>query len=126
MPETTKQKFLADLDLALEDIPEHALMEVLLDAYRDKLKRIQELEGENAHERQRLFDERESLRQEQHRMRRDPLYCAHGTYFMLCNNRKFRIDIHGQNFSMFERIDQYDFVAMQLPQEEWMKLKCPK
>lgn len=118
-----RSRILEALGDVVDDISEERLLDILIDSYAAKKRRISELEGENAHERQALHDDRERLREEMRRMRSDPLYGAHGTYFFLCNNRKFRFDIYGRHISMFERVDQYDFAAMQLSQEEWMKSK---
>lgn len=68
-------------EVDVSDIGTEALVDILTSRIKAQDKKIQELHGENAEERQRLHDEMEKLRRERNRMRSDPLYCAAGRYF---------------------------------------------
>ena len=116
---SVKQKILDGLGCALDHISEERLIDILLDAYKAKQRHIEQLEGENAHEREMLHAEHESLRREQEKMRRDPLYCAHGRYFFAVNGRRFIVDVQGGQIDMCEREKRIDVRAQRLSAEEF-------
>lgn len=99
----SKQKLLEALCITFDDLSESRLLDILVDAYKAKKKRIAQLEAENAHERETLRAEREALLSERRQMRSDPLYCATGDYFFECNGHRFAVQVHGAHVQMFER-----------------------
>ena len=116
---TTKKKIIAALGCALDDISEERLLDILLDAYAGKKKRIQELERENLAERERLHQDLECIRREQDRMRSDPLYSLGGDYYFFCNGRKMLVQVQGGQIQMCERIGTIDYCAKQVARESW-------
>ena len=116
---SVKEKILDALDVAIDDVSELRLVDILLDAYKLKVKRIEELNAENAMERERLYAERDMMAQERHKMRSDPLYCAAAEYYFSCDGRKFGIHIQGPRIDMFERRNNVDIRAQQLSRSEW-------
>ena len=116
---SVKQKILDGLGCALDHISEERLIDILLDAYKAKQKRIEALEGENAHEREMLHAEHESLRREQHKMRSDPLYCASGRYYFGVNKMRFVVDVQCGQISMFQRESRVDVRAQQFTAVEF-------
>lgn len=116
---TVKDKILAALGCALDEISETRLIDILLDAYEKKKQRIAVLEGENAHERARLEFEHDKMREEYRRMLNDPLYCAGGEYFFCLDGRRFCFRVQGHHVEMFERRGIHDFAAIQHSAREW-------
>lgn len=114
----TKQRLLKALDCSLEDISEDRLVDILLDTFNAKKRRIEELEGDNARERFDIQNERDRMRDELHRMRSDPLYGAGGEYYFMCDGKKFGVVVQGR-ISMFERRGSIDYAAQQLSPREW-------
>ena len=110
---TTKDKILKALDCALDDISEGRLVDILLDAYKAKNRRIEELEAENESERQGLHRDREGIRQELHKMRCDPLYGAGGDYFFVCDGRRYHVRVQGR-VDMYERRGTVDYAAQSI------------
>ena len=118
---TTKQKILAALDCALDDLSEERLVDILLDAYERKKARIVELEAENAAERQRIHAERKALQREQHRLSSDPLYGARGEYFFTLDGRYFSVSISGRDIYLTERRIGYLWSYLQISHEDWRR-----
>lgn len=78
---TIKAKLLEAVgEVDINDIGTEALVDILVSRIKAQDKKIQELHGENAQERQRLHNEVDSLHMEQRKMRSDPLYWATGLY----------------------------------------------
>ena len=106
---TTKQKILDALNLTLDHIGEDRLLDILLDAYKAKDRRISDLERENESEHRTLRLQQESIREEIGRMRRDPTYGAVGDYFFelqgICKG-KIRVTV-----STLGRVDVFQMGA---------------
>jgi hypothetical protein len=115
----TKEKILAALNCALDDIAEDRLLDILLDAYRAKKARIAELEVANEAEREKLQYAHDALHREQIRLRHDPLYGAAGAYYFKVNGRRFGVTVVGSKIEMFERVRGVDFSAQQMSLAEW-------
>lgn len=113
---TTKEKILAALDCALEDLSDDRLLDILLDAYESKKKAIKDAEARWAEMR---FD-REQLRADVHRMRTDPLcYTVAGQYHFREGNRKFCVVINGRDLTMYERRGIVDYSMPQITGAEF-------
>ena len=113
-----KQKLLAALGITLDDVSEERLLDILLDAYKAKQKQIQQLEGENGHEREMLHAEREKLRDELHRVRSDPLYGASGQFWFLGGlpQVSYCVTIQsGKAVEMYERHGKIDYRMQAIP-----------
>lgn len=118
----SKQKILDALDVAIDDLGEDRLIDILLDAYKAKNDRILQLEGENCHERLVLQSERESLREESRRMRSDPLYGPGGHYFFLVNDHKIKVIVQGGRIDVFERLKDIIYPAQIVSPADWERL----
>lgn len=118
----TKQKILAALDCALDDINEDQLIDILLDAYKAKKDRISQLEGENCHERMIMHSERENMHREYQRMRSDPRYFATGEYFFAVNQHKIGVIIQSGKISVYERVKHVDYSGMEMTWPDWERL----
>ena len=116
-----KQKILEALDVAIDDIKESRLLDILLDAYKDQKRQIAELKAENSAERESMYHERESMKAEHRRMREDPLYCASGNYYFVCNGRRFVVSVQGFKMEMFEQNESIHHFAQQLSPSEFNK-----
>ncbi len=99
----TKQKILDALDIAIDDLSEDRLIDILLDAYKDTRRQLNEVKFENARERETIRRERERMQEDHRRMREDPLYCAQGEYYFVYDKRMFGVRIQGRKIDMFER-----------------------
>lgn len=97
MAKTTKEKLLeacGSIDLA--DVGEAALIDILVDKIKSLEKSVIALNGENGAERQRLYDETNRLREEQKRLRNDPLYGTYGQYYFIGSyGSKFILHMQG-------------------------------
>ena len=118
---STKDKILKALDCALDDIGEGRLIDILLDAYKGKQRRIEELEGENERERQDLHAARDKIMYEMDQMRQNPLYGAGGDYFFVCDGRKYHVRVQGK-VDMCERRGTVDYAAQQIGPGEFLSL----
>jgi hypothetical protein len=119
---TIKNKLLDALDITLEDVSEERLIDLLLDAYKVKERRIEVLEGENAHEREDMHHEREKMREEYRRMRSDPLYWREGgVYYFRDYTKCHTVLIQGGQVRLMERIKDVDIAVPQVKQEEWLR-----
>ena len=102
---TSKAKILEALDIALDDVSEDCLLDILLDAYKSKDQAILRLEGENAREREDMHQERERMREEYDRRRSDPLYCtAIGEYYFIDNGCRYRVRVQSGHVSLIRHI----------------------
>jgi hypothetical protein len=110
----SKQKLLDALDCTLEDLSEDRLLDLLLDAYAAKKKKIEELRSENAREAQALHDQREVLDKEYQRMRRDPTIWLASQYFFRTQTALLVVNIRGPEISICERKKGIDYAAEQL------------
>lgn len=119
MTMNTKQKILAALDYALDETSEARLLDILLDAYKSKKDEIQRLRTENQQTRQDLYNEREAMADERHKMRTDPLYSATGQYLFLVNHHKIAVTVRGARISISEKVCQVNYEGQQLPPEMW-------
>ena len=90
-------------EVDVSDIGTEALVDILTSRIKAQDKKIQELHGENARERQRLHDEIERNIAERKRMQNDPLYCLHGEYFFRGNTGIIRVHVHGFKMEVIER-----------------------
>lgn len=119
-----RSRILEALGDVVDDISEERLLDILLDSYAAKKQRIKELEGENAHERQALHDDRERLHEEMRRMRSDPLYGACGDYYFTVGGRYFRFHVHGGRVDMLEECKgNISYAAQQMSLEAWAQKK---
>lgn len=110
---STKQKILAALDCALDDLSEARLLDILLDAYDRKKKTIAALEIESASQQNTIS------RLQSERMHN----CARtitGEYFFIVNDRKIAVSI-GNHVGIYQRSGGTDWVGYQLPRELWDK-----
>ena len=114
-----KEKILGALEMTFEDLSLERLIDILLDAYNGKKKRIEELNAENARERERLHVDIEVMRRERERMRSDPLYLLHGDYFFECNGRRFHVSVQGSHIKMTEQQGKHAYMASQMTWAEW-------
>ena len=114
-----KQKILDGLGCTLDEISEERLIDILLDAYQAKERRIKALEGENAREREAMHEEREAMKREHHLMRTDPLYCAPGRYYFAVAGRRFSVDIQGSAIKMLQRDSRIDVLAQRISENEF-------
>lgn len=111
-----KKKILGVLDVSLDEITEHRLLDILIDAYHAKQKRINELAGANAREREDIHLQREQMAQEHRRMRTDPLYCASGTYLFEYDHRtQVQVDVQGFRVTAVKRADGIFHVLQPAP-----------
>lgn len=118
-----KQKILEALDCVLEDVGEDRLVDILVDAYNAQKERLEASVTENNAERQHMHDERERMKQEHHRMRTDPLYCAAGAFFFVDGDgRTFIVQIKGFKIEMCERRGTIDYAAQQISREEFSQI----
>lgn len=108
-------------EIDIHDIGESALVDILVNKIKSQEKRIQELNGENAHERQRLHDEREAMHKDRQEMRRNPLYGVYGQfYFLGRDNQRIQLVMQsGQIVSMIERFKNTDFMMRQITPTQW-------
>lgn len=114
-----KERLLQALDIAIDDLSEGVLLEVLIAAYEQKKAECAKLQGENAQERENLHLAEGRLLEEQHRLRNDPLYGAAGEYYFDINGRRFGVVVQGSRMDMFERKGNIDYAARQMPPAEW-------
>lgn len=108
---TGKQKILDALDCVIDDLSEDRLIDLLVDAYEAKKRRINELAAENARERESLHHEREMVRAEIHRVRTDPLYTVVGEFCFQTDKAKFGVRIHGGDIQGFEQRGDIHYAA---------------
>jgi hypothetical protein len=119
---TIKDKILAALDCALDDIAEDRLLDILLDAYAAKKAEIERLHGENAREREQLHQELEAAHLDRHRMRSDPLYCAAGAYyFLLGGTDYYAVHIQGTQITLLRRLANHDQLAQPISRDEYSR-----
>jgi hypothetical protein len=118
---SVKSKIVEALGCTLDDISEERLVDILLDSYRTKKQEISRLQVENIREREDMYRERQSLRDEQRRMRSDPLYGPEGYYYFLSDRRKFTVAVQGGRITMSERMKNVDMVAQQVQLVEWLR-----
>lgn len=120
---TIKQKLLSVLDVCIADINEETLLQILLDLYEQRKKRIQELESENAQERQSLHDERESMHRELDRARRDPLYFNNArNYYFINGNEKIIIQANSGKLQVLKRQGLYDSLYNEVSEKDFFKI----
>lgn len=115
----TKQKILAALGCALDDLSEARLLDILLDAYQAKKDEIVELKKANQLEQFKLATEREGVREEIRKVRSDPFYGAAGDFYFICRGKKIAARIHARNVTLYERSAGIDYSASLVSQEEW-------
>jgi hypothetical protein len=120
---TIKDKLLGALDITLEDISEERLLHLLLDAYRAKQRSIEHLESENAREREDMHHEREKIRENYRRMRRDPLYGQEGVYYFIIagNGIRLSVTIQGARINLHQRVSGMDIAAAPVSLETWLR-----
>jgi hypothetical protein len=105
----------------IHDVGEEALVDILVNKIQAQEERIKALQGENAHERERLYAQQEQLRQEQKSLRRDPYYGAYGEFFFLGHdNRRYRLSLQGGAvMSLIERYRKLDWAMQQITPAHW-------
>ena len=117
-----KQKILDALDCVIDDLSEDRLIDLLVDAYESKKRRIIELTSENAREREQLHQDREQIHKEMRLMRTDPLYAPAGEYFFKVpgTKTKFGVRIHGLRIEGYSGTEGGNFIiaAQQIPRWE--------
>ena len=119
-PTSIKQKLIAALDIALEDVGEDRLLDILLDAYASKKREIEKLKNENAGERQYLRKQHDDLVREQHRLRSDPTYGARGEYFFAREGGyKFRVSVTAGGVDLFEYRLGVEYCILSLSPGAW-------
>ena len=118
---TAKTKILEALDIALDDVSEDRLLDILIDAYKSKDQAILRLEGENAREREYIYHEREQMRDEFRRMRSDPLYCREGTYYFAVDKSRFTVLVQGGRVDLMVRSHGHDVIATPMSPEDWLR-----
>lgn len=117
-PVSTRSRILAALDVTLEDIPEHRLVDILLDSYRAKVREVAELRQENAVERESIEAARQQFIEETREMRCDPFYCANGAELTFVDNSDcFVVRAFGGKVQLFKRKDGVDYVLRQISSE---------
>lgn len=108
-------------EVDVSDIGTEALVDILTSRIKAQDKKIQELHGENAAERERLYREIEAINEERKRMRQDPLYFLHGEYFFRGNTGIIRIHVHGFKIEAIERKGKanVDYLLEQVTRAEY-------
>ncbi len=108
-------------EVDVSDIGTEALVDILTSRIKAQDKKIQELHGENARERQRLHDETEAMRRDRKEMQRNPLACAHGEYFFRCERGLIIINVQGYKMTVMERVGKanIDYLLEQVPPSEY-------
>lgn len=114
----TKSKLLEALDLTMDSLSEGRLIDILLDAYNEKKKRIEELKTENAKERDDLRRATDNIMAERHKMRTDPLYCASGQYWFALDNRLLGLYVQGSKLELIEDRAGINYLYQQISPEE--------
>ena len=80
----------------IADIGNEALVDILVSKICALEKTIQQLHGENAAERERLYREIEAAKRDRNEMRSNPLYGAHGEfYFLGLDDRRYQLIMQG-------------------------------
>ena len=115
----TKQKILEALGIALDDVNEDRLLDILLDAYKAQKDQIVQLRGENAHERLCLQSDRDNMREEMRRIRHDSTYGSVGEYFFIINQHRIGVIVRAGHVSLYERIKNVDYSGQQMSRSEW-------
>jgi hypothetical protein len=119
---TTKAKILAALEIALEDIAEDRLLDILLDAYAAKKRAIEHLSHVNDTEREKLREERQAVHMDRMRMHKDPLYCAAGSYyFRLGGTDYYIVHVQGTKIILQRCQANYDQLAQPISREEFYR-----
>lgn len=117
-PVSTRSRILAALDVTLDDIPEHRLVDILLDSYRAKVREVAELRQENAVEREGIETARQQFIEETREMRRDPFYCVNGAELTFVDNSDcFVVRAFGGKVQLFKRKDGVDYVLKEVSRE---------
>ncbi len=125
---TVRDKILEALG-DIDNISDERLCDLLLDAFAEQRKKIEQLEAFNNAERISLRNEQEALRQEQRRVRQDPLYAAAGDYYFVVRDRFFQLAIQGNRMQLIEAVrgDEampwVNYMGQQLSRQEWENRK---
>lgn len=121
---STKEKILEALgDLEISDISETRLIDLLLDAYQEKVRQVTALESENVSERQSLQDEYKRLEEEHRRIRQDPLYCMHGDYYFINKELKIQVSVQGFTIEAFLCKDGIGYALERVSPDIWVASK---
>jgi len=108
-------------DVDVSDIGTEALVDILTSRIKAQDKKIQELHGENAGERQRLYDATEAINRDRKEMQRNPLACAHGEYFFRSGKNIIIINIQGYKITVMESDGKMDYLLEKVPPSEYYK-----
>lgn len=122
MLSSLKSKLLEALSLSFTDLSEDRLLDILLDDYRAKIKRIDALTAKSDPVQEHLCAYLESIRAENERARFDPLHFLAGEYFFECDGRRLRIHIQHEagcsTIEAFMRVGHIELAARPISREE--------
>ena len=103
------------------------LLDILLDAYRERKEEIEQLRSANAREAQRLHDGHEALMRERQELRYNPLYGANGRWFFTANGQYFSVSITGgqireATLRVKAKGQDVEYAAQPMTPEQWEAL----
>lgn len=117
-PVSTRSRILAALDVTLDDISEHRLVDILLDSYRTKVKEVAALRQENAVERESIESVRQQFIKEMREARSNPFYCTNSAELTFIDNSDcFVLRAFSGKVQLFKRKDGVDYVLKQISSE---------
>lgn len=119
---TIKSKLLEAVGAVdIADIGNEALVDILVAKIKSLEDQIDELRGENAHERQILHSKLEALQDERMELRKNPLYGAHGEYcFVGKGDRRYFLSVKGGLIDrLCERVDGVDLIMEETNVKNW-------
>lgn len=103
-----KQKLLDAVgEVDVSDIGTEALVDILVSRIKAQDKKIKELHGENAAERQHLYDETERMHREIKEMRSNPMYGAYGSYCFTGGMPDVKFILHMRGGKIIEAIARH-------------------
>jgi hypothetical protein len=122
---TLKERLLEALeDTTWEDLPEAALVEVLLEQMKRTKATLFEAQSALLKEGMRTDDIQRSAHEEIRQLRTNPLAAAHGDFYF-CDNSSdttYIVSIGGhRNIQMYRRSGRIDYIMAQIAPEEYAK-----
>lgn len=102
---TTKDQLLNIIgDFSMDELSVNSLLEVLHTKLKSQAQLIEELHRKNGAEKQRLYDETESLMREHAELRRNPANIFGGPFFFIGDNgTKYFVQINRGHVESFEK-----------------------
>lgn len=122
-----KERLLKALDdTTWGDLPEAALVEVLIEQLKRAKATLSEAQSVLLKEGMRANDMERSARDQIRQLRTDPLAVTYGDFYFLEGDVSYIVSVGGQTIRLARRAGRIDYAVRQISREEYARLQIGK